>query len=145
MREMAVNRIALISAVCALAVGAATAWSQEAPHATGETVKQVFAHGLPNVPGKSLIAVEVSYAPGGKSLPHHHAKTAFIYAYVVSGAIRSQVEGQPVRVYRAGQGFFEEPGAHHLIGESASATKPAKLLAVFVVDTDDKALTTPDK
>ena len=26
-----------------------------------------------------------------------------------------------------------------------SATEPAKLLAVFVVDTDDKALTSPDK
>ena len=89
--------------------------------------------------------MEVSYAPGGKSLPHHHAKSAFIYAYVVTGAIRSQIEGQPIHVYRAGESFFEAPGAHHLVGENASVSKSAKLLAVFVVDTDDKTLTVPDK
>lgn len=89
--------------------------------------------------------MEVVYPPGGVSAPHRHAKSAFIYAYVVSGSIRSQVEGQPSRIYKTGESFFEEPGAHHLAGENASQTEPAKLLAVFVVDTDDKELTTPDK
>ena len=46
---------------------------------------------IPNIPGKSLVAVVVDYAPGGASLPHTHAKSAFIFAYVVSGAIESQV------------------------------------------------------
>lgn len=129
---------------CVAVAGFAGAQSlREAPH--GERVTQNFAHTLPNMPGKSLIAVEVSYAPGGKSLPHHHAKSAFIYAYVVSGAIRSRVEGEPAHVYQAGQSFSETPGAHHVLGENASKTEPAKLLAVFVVDTDDKALTVPDK
>jgi quercetin dioxygenase-like cupin family protein len=110
----------------------------------GEKVVPNFAHAIPNIPGKSLIAVEVVYAPGGQSRPHHHANSAFIYGYVVSGAIRSQVEGEPARIYKAGESFFEAPGAHHLAGGNASKTKPAKLLAVFVVDTDDKKLTTPD-
>lgn len=104
-----------------------------------------FSHAIPNIPGKSLIAVEVVYPPGGKSAAHHHAKSAFIYGYVVSGSIRSQVEGQPARVYKAGESFYENPGAHHLVSGNASDTEPAKLLAVFVVDTDDKQLTTPDK
>ena len=108
------------------------------------TVVPNFSHAIPNIPGKSLVAVEVLYAPGGKSAPHHHAKSAFIYGYVVSGSIRSQVEGQPARVYKAGESFFEEPGAHHLESGNASDTEPAKLLAVFVVDSDDKQLTTPD-
>ena len=43
-----------------------------------------------NVPGKSLEAVTVSYPPGAKSGAHHHAKSAFIMAYVISGALRSQ-------------------------------------------------------
>lgn len=110
----------------------------------GDRVVPNFAHAIPNIPGKSLIAVEVVYAPGGQSRPHHHANSAFIYGYVVSGAIRSQVEGEPARIYKAGESFFEAPGAHHLAGGNASKTKPAKLLAVFVVDTDDKKLTTPD-
>lgn len=66
-------------------------------------------------------------------------------AYVVSGWIRSQVEGEPVHVYKAGQIWYENRGAHHVVSENASQTEPAKLLAVFVVDTKYGALTTFDK
>jgi quercetin dioxygenase-like cupin family protein len=107
-----------------------------------DSVKTIFSHPIPNIPGKSLVAVEVSYPPGGASAPHHHS--AFVYAYVVSGQIASQVEGQPERIYRAGENWYETPGAHHLIGRNASNTEPAKLLAVFIADTGDKALTIPD-
>lgn len=108
------------------------------------TVMPTFTHALPNVPGKSLIAVTVDYAPGAASPSHHHAPSAFIFAYVLSGEIRSQVGDAPARVYKAGESFYEEPGAHHRISANASATRPARLLAVFVVDSDDKNLTTPD-
>jgi quercetin dioxygenase-like cupin family protein len=114
-------------------------------HGGGESVTPNFDHAIPNIPGKSLIAVVVDYAPGGASPSHHHAKSAFIYAYVISGAIESQVNDGTRRVYRAGESFFEEPGALHRVSRNASETEPAKLLAVFVVDTDDKALTTPVK
>jgi len=115
-----------------------------APAVEGDQVKPVFEHVLPNVEGKSLIAVVVDYPPGGKSSPHHHAPSAFIYAHVLSGAVRSQVDDQPARVYRVGEGFYEVPGSHHRISENASDTEPASLLAVFVVDSNDKPLTTPD-
>jgi quercetin dioxygenase-like cupin family protein len=116
-----------------------------AAHGAGETVTPNFDHPISNIPGKSLIAVVVDYAPGAASPSHEHAKSAFIYAYVVSGAIESQVNDGPKRVYHAGETFFEEPGSLHRVSRNASRTKPAKLLAVFVVDTDDKALTTPLK
>ncbi|WP_322012862.1 cupin domain-containing protein [Paraburkholderia sp. J12] len=111
----------------------------------GETVTPNFAQGIPNIPGKSLEAVVVDYAPGGASAPHMHAKSAFIYAYVVSGAIESQVNNGPKRIYHAGESFFEAPGSFHRVSRNASQTEPAKLLAVFVVDTEDKVLTTPVK
>jgi len=86
------------------------------------------------VPGKSLTAVVVTYGPGGKSPPHHHAGSVF--AYVLSGSIRSRVSGQgSACVYKAGGAFFEPPGSEHLISENASAAEPASLLAVFVADT----------
>ena len=91
-----------------------------------------------------MVAVVVSYPPGAKSLAHHHARSAFIYAYVLSGAIRSQVGDEPPKVYRTGEGFYEVPGSHHRISENASNTEPASLLAIFVVDSDDGPLTTPD-
>jgi quercetin dioxygenase-like cupin family protein len=109
-----------------------------------EQVKPVFQHEIPNIPGKSMVAVVVTYPPGAKSLPHHHAPSAFIYAHVLSGTIRSKVDDQPARIYKVGEGFYEVPGSHHTISENASDTEPASLLAVFVVDSAHKALTTPD-
>jgi quercetin dioxygenase-like cupin family protein len=109
-----------------------------------EQVKPAFEHVIPNAPGKSMVAVVVSYPPAGKSLAHRHAHSAFIYAYVLTGAIRSQVDDQPAKVYQVGESFYELPGSHHRISENASDTAPASLLAVFVVDSGDKHLTTPD-
>ncbi|MDR3099216.1 MAG: cupin domain-containing protein [Paraburkholderia sp.] len=114
-------------------------------NSNGETVTPNFEHAIPNLPGKSLTAVVVDYAPGGASPPHEHAKSAFIYAYVVSGAIESQVNDGPKRVYHAGESFYEDPGSIHRVSRNASKTQPARLLAVFVADTDDKVLTTPVK
>ena len=48
-------------------------------------------------------------------------------------------------IYKAGESWSEPPNASHPISRNASKTKPAKLLAVFVVNSDDKALTTPIK
>jgi len=105
-----------------------------------EEVKVVFEHAIPNIKGKKLVAQVVSYPPGGKSLPHRHAPSAFIYARVLSGAVRSQVGDEPVKVYQVGESFHELPGSHHRISENASDRDPASLLAVIVVDSDDNPL-----
>ncbi len=108
-----------------------------------QTVTKNFEAAIPNIPGKSLIAVEVDYAPGAASPSHTHAKSAFIYAFVISGAIESKVNESETRIYRAGESWSEPPGAAHSISRNASKTEPAKLLAVFVLDTNDNPLTTP--
>jgi quercetin dioxygenase-like cupin family protein len=109
-----------------------------------EEAKVVFEHAIPNIKGKRLVAQVVSYPPGGKSPSHHHARSAFIYAHVLSGAIRSQVGDEPAKVYQVGEGFYELPGSHHKISENASDRDPASLLAVVVVDSDDNPLIIPD-
>jgi quercetin dioxygenase-like cupin family protein len=105
-------------------------------------VTLVYDHMLPNVPGKSIKGVLVEYAPGGSSPAHIHPRSAFIYATVLEGAIRSKVNDGPVKVYQAGESFSENPGDRHGVSENASNTKSARLLAVFVVDTGEKTLTT---
>jgi quercetin dioxygenase-like cupin family protein len=90
------------------------------------------------------LAVEVIYPPGGASPPHRHPDSAFIYAYVVSGEVVSAVDDERPRVYRAGESFYEAPGAHHRVSRNASRTKPAKLLAVFVKSTGKGPLVFPD-
>jgi quercetin dioxygenase-like cupin family protein len=134
---MKISRI--IGAACAAVVIAS------ATPSAAQKVTPQFEQTIPNIPGKSLIAVVVDYAPGGASPSHTHAKSAFIFAYVLSGEIESQVNDGPGRVFRAGESFYETPGARHSVSRNASKTEPARLLAVFVVDTDDKELTTPVK
>jgi quercetin dioxygenase-like cupin family protein len=132
----------IFAAICAALV-LAIAGPASAHGGQGETVTSKFDQAIPNIPGKSLVVVEVDYAPGAASAPHRHAKSAFIYAYVISGEIESKVNDGETRIYKAGESWSEPPNAYHPISRNASKTKPAKLLAVFVVDSDDKPLTIP--
>ncbi|WP_413992716.1 cupin domain-containing protein [Labrys okinawensis] len=135
------------SIVTALAMTAALA-GPAAAHDAGEKASKVtlvYEHELPNVPGKSIKGVLVEYGPGGYSEGHTHPSSAFIYATVLEGSIRSQVNDGPVKVYKAGESFSEMPGDRHGVSENGSETKSAKLLAVFVVDTTEKQLTYPIK
>jgi quercetin dioxygenase-like cupin family protein len=140
----------------ALALATTTAYAHDPGHKTAvqvaqkkdalgfdETVRPVFERAIPNIPGKKLIAVEVTYPPDGKSASHFHSQSAFIYAHVLSGAIRSQVDDEPAKVYQVGEGFYENPGSHHRVSENASASQPASLLAVFITDPTD-TLTIPE-
>ena len=132
----------LAAAAFLIATGARTHDEQIAP---GAKVSVVFDQALPNVPGKSMRAVLVEYAPGAGSPSHRHPKSAFIYARVLEGSIRSKVNDEPERTYRAGEGWTENPGDHHQVSHNASDTEPAKLLAIFVVDTSDDKIVIPDK
>lgn len=138
MRRAILWGAALVAALSAPAPGVAQ------PEPRHETVTLAADQPIPNAPGKRLVAVVVEYPPSARSVPHRHAGSAFIYAYVLEGEIRSQVDDEPVRVYRPGEGWFEPPGAHHRVSENASDTRSARLLAIFVVDVGDDPLTTPD-
>jgi quercetin dioxygenase-like cupin family protein len=137
------NKIALfIAASIALF---ATSVSAQETIGKNANVTLVFDQALPNVPGKSLRAVLVEYEPGGGSPSHRHPSSAFIYARVLEGAIRSKVNDAPERTYQAGESWTELPGDHHQVSQNASTTAPAKLLAMFVVDTSDREIVIPDK
>lgn len=140
MKHPALLMVALIMPLVVLAPITANAQPK-----TEAKVSVVFDHVLPNAPGKSMKGILVEYGPGGSSAAHTHAASAFIYATVLEGAIRSQVNDGPVKTYKAGENFFEMPGDRHGVSANASTTAPAKLLAVFVVDTREKVLTSPAK
>lgn len=135
------KKLLLVAATALFATDAATHESI----APGADVSLVFDQELPNVPGKSLRAVLVDYGPGAGSPSHRHPDSAFIYARVLEGAIRSKVNDGPERTYKAGESWTERPGDHHQVSRNASDTAPAKLLAIFVVDTIDKKIVIPDK
>ena len=135
------NKVALLlAAAAALLTTRAAAHDEIAP---GAKVSVVFDQALPNVPGKSLRTVLVEYDPGAGSPSHRHPQSAFIYARVLEGAIRSKVNDGPETVYRAGESWSEQPGDHHAVSRNASSTERARLLAVFVVDTAETNLVLP--
>src|SRR4051794_31950394 len=99
----------LIAAFLLAAAAHVAARSASADGDAGATVKVVAAQDLPNLPDNRLTGVVVTYAPGAKSARHHHAGS--VWAYVLSGAIRSENSATgPAKVYRAGESFFEPPG-----------------------------------
>lgn len=136
---MKISRMVIaLGAMLGIFVGpSGTAW------ADGDKVSPVFSQKLPNVSGQTLTVLRVDYPPGGASQKHHHAGAVF--AYVLSGAVRSQNSATgPARIYKAGESFFEPPGSEHLVSANASKKRPASLLAVFIAE-DDATLKTDDK
>lgn len=130
-------------AAVALLLAAGCAFAAE-PAAPRETIAPAFAHAIANVPGKTMTALVVSYAPGGKTPAHRHGK-AFVVGYVLEGAIRSRLDNGKEQVFHAGESWTEAPGAHHAVSDNASTTEPAKLLAIFIADSNDKELVSIDK
>lgn len=87
---------------------------------------------LPDSPGKKALFFTVDYAPGQASIPHVHAGSAI--AYVLEGAVVSQLAGEKPVTYRAGESWYETPRIDHLVSRNASDTKPAKLLVWILTD-----------
>jgi quercetin dioxygenase-like cupin family protein len=123
---------------------AATACSTSASAPTSETLKPLLQQALPNVPGKTFTSGIVDFPPNASANPHTHGQ-AFVYAYVLDGTIRSKLDDEAVTTYHQGQDWVEPPGAHHVLTENTSKTKPAKLLVIFVSNTGDPLKTDDPK
>jgi quercetin dioxygenase-like cupin family protein len=121
---------------------------QAAPSAKHESTRSVLTQSVP-IHGNNLTVqmVEVHYGPGESSQPHSHPCP--VIAYVVTGAVRTQVhepgkpDPGPIVVYRAGETFYESPNGVHLVSSNASQSEPATLLATFLCDRPTSAVTTP--
>lgn len=91
----------------------------------------VFRHDLPNLTMDDweVTVSLVDYAPGRVGKVHHHA--GFVLAYVLEGMIVTKISGQEEKTYQPGEMFYEPPGSTHEVSRNASATQPAKLLAMI--------------
>ena len=131
----------LTTAVAAVIVGcgapAAAPQADTASAYPSETLAPLFQQVLPNVGGKTFTSAIVTFPPAARAVPHRHGD-AYVYAYVLEGAVSSQLEGEPAHVYHQGENWSEQPGAHHLATENTSPTEPAKLLVVFIATTGEQ-------
>lgn len=90
-------------------------------------------------PGHEGLLATVEIPAGGREGRHVHP-AAEVFAYVVEGTMRLDVEGRPTATLKAGDTFFVEAGKIHEGINTTSA--PVKLVAVFVTE-KGKPLTTP--
>jgi quercetin dioxygenase-like cupin family protein len=139
-----IGALAVLTLAAGIAAAAIHVGLADTPAGKGQTVTPAFAYDLPHLPGQKVTGVLVEYAPGGASRAHHHTSEGAVVAYVLEGAIRSKVNDGPEQVYHAGESWLEPPGAAHAVSANASATEPARLLAVFVA-ADGAELTTFDE
>lgn len=134
-------RIAILALMAPAFAIAAPAFAHGPGEGDGqEQITMLQERPIPDVPGKTALAFTVEYAPGQRSIPHVHAGTAI--AYVLEGAVISQLEGEKPVTYRAGESWYEAPRTNHLVSQNASTTKPAKLL-VWILHEGDGPLLTP--
>ncbi|PJI48639.1 MAG: hypothetical protein CTR55_13335 [Pseudomonas sp.] len=97
---------------------------------------------LVDLPGKVITTLQVDFPPNGFTPAHRHPGA--LTAIVLSGQVRSQMQGMPAQTYRAGQTWFEPSRELHLFAENPSASKPARLLAVIVSDENCGPLVIPE-
>jgi quercetin dioxygenase-like cupin family protein len=100
-------------------LAAVAAWptllSAESPSHDRQTITPAFKVTIPNIPGKSLVGLVVTYPPGGATPAHSHPRSAFVTGYVLTGSIRSQVEPGKTQVFHASEHWTEPTGAYHSI------------------------------
>ena len=135
---MTTRRDTLAAALALLAEASGRAQTKSGPSDRGP----LFQHELPNVTMDDwqVTVSEVPMPPGRAGQTHHHA--GFVLAYVLEGNVVTKISGQPERVYKAGEMFYEQPGSTHEVSRNASSTEPAKLLALIFARKGE-TLTTP--
>ena len=132
-------RCAQVAAGISMTIATATVAQNADTPAAPTPPPVLFMAPLEDAPGKQLVVVELKYAPNPRppsTAEQHltgHRHPGSVYVHVTHGAVRLGIEGQPPQVVQAGGSFFEPPGAHHIINENASATEPARAIAVMIV------------
>lgn len=134
-------RLGVAVILWAAALESPVAWTQ-APSGTThpgtkERARVALSQALPKLDGTHLKAtvVEVHYGPGESSPQHSHP--CVVIGYVIEGALRTQVKGEPEAIYKSGETFYEAPNGVHIVSANASQTEPATFIAYFVCDHDE--------
>jgi quercetin dioxygenase-like cupin family protein len=121
------SRAAWLVAGLLCAAGGQLAAQQTAQKAA---VTPLMTKDLPDIPGKEALMITVVYPPGGADPVHRHNADAFVY--VLEGTVVMQLKGGKQVTLTPGQTFYEGPDDVHVVGRSASSTKPAKILVLLV-------------
>lgn len=97
-------------------------------------LQPLYKESIPNCPGKTIVALQVSFPANGSTPPHTHAG-AFVCVNVVSGYVLNKMNDESMKLLGPGETFTENPSCRHKISDNASTTEPATIVATMIVDT----------
>jgi quercetin dioxygenase-like cupin family protein len=89
------------------------------------TVQQILSQPLADLPGREVRISIVERAPGTASAPHRHPGH-HTFGYVVEGTYEFAIDRQAPRLLKAGDTFYEPPGAVHSTSRNPSADQRVK-------------------
>ena len=125
----AVTAVLSSAATCGALNFVAPSFAQTAPAGTIPLLTQP----LPDLPGREVRITLLDRGPGNSSPAHHHPGH-YTFGYVVEGSYELGINGQPTRMLKAGDVFYEPPGAVHSVSRNPSADKPMKIVVFMVAD-----------
>ncbi len=97
-----------------------------------------------SVAGKPAMVttVEVTIEPNEGSVPHRHPGS--VYGYVLEGTYEFKVEGEPKRVLKQGETFYEPRMILHELSRNPSHESKTRIIAVIVHPRDATQLMIPE-
>ena len=138
------NRTFLALAVCAVGVGGMALARHD--EQGGAKVTQLSRRDIvEKLDGRDarVTVEEVAIEPGGRVAPHRHAGPVF--GYVLEGEYEHAINDEPVKIYKAGETFYEPSGCVHRVANNASDKTKTRLLVVLLHPRDVKELTVWEK
>jgi len=130
--------VAAAAAIASAFVGTNLGRSQAQP----APAKQLLTQPLPDLPGREVRVTLLDRAPGAGSPPHRHPGH-HTFGYVIEGTYEFAINGEPPRLLKAGEVFYEPPGALHSTSRNPSSDKPAKILVFMVADQKNPSTVVP--
>jgi quercetin dioxygenase-like cupin family protein len=125
-------------AVIAAALSSAATWSamtavgtasaQPAPAGTIPLLTQPLA----DLPGREVRMLLLDRVPGNASPAHRHPGH-HTFGYVIEGTYELGIDNQATRTLKAGDTFYEPPGAVHSVSRNAGNTQ-MKIVVFMVAD-----------
>ena len=88
---------------------------------------------LADLPGREVRMTLLDREPGNASPPHRHPGH-HTFGYVVEGSYELGVDGGATRMLKAGDTFYEPPGALHSVSRNASPNSRLKIVVFMVAD-----------
>ena len=123
--------IAALSAVSAAAVAEEFPPLQRVP-----VLEEAIPSTNPSI--KLVRGARIRFAPRQTTGLHRHPIS--VAGVVTAGSFIIKKEGEPEKVVKAGEPFFEAAGVATERFDNASATEPAEIVAFFLTDTKDRPL-----